>query len=417
GQVTTKYYRFLTRDGGWVWVQSYATIVHNSRSSRPHCIVSVNYVLSDVEMRDTRLSWEQLGPPRAEGVSGWGESSLKGITTPRLKSRVSPYPSPAPTDISQTLQGPSLDIPSSLSLHYPTSVPTPVSALTVPPTPYTDPRLSYYTPPPYNIYDDQYARADLHQYSAAACTTVPLDTSTLHSTTAPLPPTALPTSIPTSVTATVACHYATAKTTSSYEERPWSHGSGSSSCSEDPHVNNTTVTYLNNNNNNTTTEGNNSTGSSMAMYPPHDYYSQVTDKFYSMDKLQYSPASKLEYLDKHPAYSDKLQYYDKLSTYSDKIQYTDKLQYSDKFQYGSSPDVGGGYGVRGVYSYMDVDIAALAAAVVIPTVIDPGGGDGGGTVGMATTPPTGKSQNHTQPGYTSVIVDTQQYQAQNGYVH
>ncbi|OXB61301.1 hypothetical protein ASZ78_014338, partial [Callipepla squamata] len=45
GQVTTKYYRFLAKHGGWVWVQSYATIVHNSRSSRPHCIVSVNYVL------------------------------------------------------------------------------------------------------------------------------------------------------------------------------------------------------------------------------------------------------------------------------------------------------------------------------------------------------------------------------------
>jgi single-minded len=45
GQVTTKYYRFLTKGGGWTWVQSYATVVHNTRSSRPHCIVSVNYVL------------------------------------------------------------------------------------------------------------------------------------------------------------------------------------------------------------------------------------------------------------------------------------------------------------------------------------------------------------------------------------
>lgn len=45
GQVTTKYYRFLTKGGGWVWVQSYATVVHNTRSSRTHCIVSVNYVL------------------------------------------------------------------------------------------------------------------------------------------------------------------------------------------------------------------------------------------------------------------------------------------------------------------------------------------------------------------------------------
>ena len=45
GQSSTKYYRFLTKAGGWVWVQSYLTIVHNSRSSRPHCIVSVNYVI------------------------------------------------------------------------------------------------------------------------------------------------------------------------------------------------------------------------------------------------------------------------------------------------------------------------------------------------------------------------------------
>ena len=45
GQCTTKYFRFLSKHGGWVWMQSAATIVHNSRSSRPHCIVSVNSVL------------------------------------------------------------------------------------------------------------------------------------------------------------------------------------------------------------------------------------------------------------------------------------------------------------------------------------------------------------------------------------
>ncbi|XP_032526141.2 protein single-minded [Danaus plexippus] len=64
GQVTSRYYRFLTKSGGWVWMQSYATIVHNSRSSRPHCIVSVNYVLSDVEEKNLVLNIEQ-GPPKA----------------------------------------------------------------------------------------------------------------------------------------------------------------------------------------------------------------------------------------------------------------------------------------------------------------------------------------------------------------
>uniref|UniRef100_A0A182W8J7 Single-minded n=1 Tax=Anopheles minimus TaxID=112268 RepID=A0A182W8J7_9DIPT len=59
GQTITKYYRFLTKGGGWRWVQSYATIVHNTRSSRPHCVVSVNYVLSDCEVQHLQLDDNQ----------------------------------------------------------------------------------------------------------------------------------------------------------------------------------------------------------------------------------------------------------------------------------------------------------------------------------------------------------------------
>ncbi|XP_058122663.1 protein single-minded-like [Anopheles ziemanni] len=56
GQVTTRYYRFLTKGGGWRWMQSHATLVHNTRSSRPHCVVSVNYVLSDFEVQNLQLN-------------------------------------------------------------------------------------------------------------------------------------------------------------------------------------------------------------------------------------------------------------------------------------------------------------------------------------------------------------------------
>lgn len=69
GQVTTKYFRFLTKGGGWVWMQSYATIVHNSRSSRPHCIVSVNYVLSESEASDLVMNLEQVRGPVAPVAS------------------------------------------------------------------------------------------------------------------------------------------------------------------------------------------------------------------------------------------------------------------------------------------------------------------------------------------------------------
>ncbi|CAF1331006.1 unnamed protein product [Adineta ricciae] len=60
GQVTTRYYRFLSRNGGWIWIQSYATLVHNSRSSRPEVIVSVNHALSDVEAKHLHLSIDQV---------------------------------------------------------------------------------------------------------------------------------------------------------------------------------------------------------------------------------------------------------------------------------------------------------------------------------------------------------------------
>lgn len=43
-------------------MQSNAIIVHNTRSSRPHCIVSINYVLGKVEKPDLVLSLEQMSP-------------------------------------------------------------------------------------------------------------------------------------------------------------------------------------------------------------------------------------------------------------------------------------------------------------------------------------------------------------------
>ena len=75
GQVTTRYYRFMTKSGGWTWVQSYATVVHNTRSSRPHCIVSVNYVLSSREAKDLLLN-------ELQGSIAKSEPSLTPCHTP-----------------------------------------------------------------------------------------------------------------------------------------------------------------------------------------------------------------------------------------------------------------------------------------------------------------------------------------------
>ncbi|KAJ3641507.1 hypothetical protein Zmor_028013 [Zophobas morio] len=92
GQVTTKYYRFLSKGGGWVWMQSYATIVHNSRSSRPHCIVSVNYVLSDLEGKDLLLNLAQ-GSLREEVPTSPKNSPAK-LAPKYQPSRATPHQPP-----------------------------------------------------------------------------------------------------------------------------------------------------------------------------------------------------------------------------------------------------------------------------------------------------------------------------------
>ncbi|NXS87038.1 SIM2 protein, partial [Erpornis zantholeuca] len=100
GQVTTKYYRLLSKQGGWVWVQSYATIVHNSRSSRPHCIVSVNYVLTDIEYKELQLSLDQVTVSKSQFScrnSVPTSQETRKIVKPKsnkmkAKLRTTPYP-------------------------------------------------------------------------------------------------------------------------------------------------------------------------------------------------------------------------------------------------------------------------------------------------------------------------------------
>ncbi|XP_033495046.1 single-minded homolog 2 [Epinephelus lanceolatus] len=100
GQVTTKYYRMLSKHGGWVWVQSYATIVHNSRSSRPHCIVSVNYVLTDIECKELQLSEDQSRAAKSGLSPSSSQDHRKQLRTKavkmRTKLRAAPYPEVGP---------------------------------------------------------------------------------------------------------------------------------------------------------------------------------------------------------------------------------------------------------------------------------------------------------------------------------
>ncbi|XP_033621900.1 neuronal PAS domain-containing protein 1 [Fukomys damarensis] len=73
GQVMTGYYRWLQRTGGFVWLQSVATLAGSGKSPGEHHVLWVSHVLSHAEDGQTPLDTFQL-PPRAacEGASSSG---------------------------------------------------------------------------------------------------------------------------------------------------------------------------------------------------------------------------------------------------------------------------------------------------------------------------------------------------------
>uniref|UniRef100_A0A8C5JZD3 Hypoxia-inducible factor 1-alpha n=1 Tax=Jaculus jaculus TaxID=51337 RepID=A0A8C5JZD3_JACJA len=54
GQVTTGQYRMLAKRGGYVWLETQATVIYNTKNSQPQCIVCVNYV--PVESSDMKMT-------------------------------------------------------------------------------------------------------------------------------------------------------------------------------------------------------------------------------------------------------------------------------------------------------------------------------------------------------------------------
>ncbi|KAF2365209.1 PAS fold [Trinorchestia longiramus] len=65
GQVMSPYYRMLNRTGGYVWMQTCATIICNSKNNEDQNIICVNYVLSGPLYDSIVLDHHQLDPSSA----------------------------------------------------------------------------------------------------------------------------------------------------------------------------------------------------------------------------------------------------------------------------------------------------------------------------------------------------------------
>ncbi|RUS80285.1 hypothetical protein EGW08_011969 [Elysia chlorotica] len=69
GQTVTEAYRFLAKEGGYVWVVTQATVINNSRTLKPQSVVCVHYVISGVEQGDVVLSHVQERQPAQKQVN------------------------------------------------------------------------------------------------------------------------------------------------------------------------------------------------------------------------------------------------------------------------------------------------------------------------------------------------------------
>ncbi|XP_058871903.1 hypoxia-inducible factor 1-alpha-like isoform X1 [Acipenser ruthenus] len=59
GQSSTGLYRLLAKRGGYVWVQTDAAVIYDSRSGQPQSVICVNYILSGREESEVIFSLEQ----------------------------------------------------------------------------------------------------------------------------------------------------------------------------------------------------------------------------------------------------------------------------------------------------------------------------------------------------------------------
>ncbi|XP_021349596.1 hypoxia-inducible factor 1-alpha-like isoform X2 [Mizuhopecten yessoensis] len=108
GTSVSKYYRFLGKNCDWVWMQTRATIIYNTKNV-PQYIVCMNYIISEEEsQRYIMMDEEEAGKHIvcAPGVMDLSESTMCGDSTqgehsdPGYMSGNSPYSSmnPSPSD-------------------------------------------------------------------------------------------------------------------------------------------------------------------------------------------------------------------------------------------------------------------------------------------------------------------------------
>ncbi|XP_052766769.1 hypoxia-inducible factor 1-alpha-like isoform X2 [Mya arenaria] len=94
GQISTGQYRFLAKNGGYVWMVTEATVIYNGKTQKPENVVCVHYVLSHVEQHGRVLASSQLvtsAPVVKQEVSP-AHSPITRLPSPHVPSPCMPSP-------------------------------------------------------------------------------------------------------------------------------------------------------------------------------------------------------------------------------------------------------------------------------------------------------------------------------------
>lgn len=109
GQSQTGRYRFLARGGGYAWIMTQATLIHEKTHNKPQSVICVNYVISGIENRNEIYSCTQqfvkveVKPEEAKPVASrpGPVSVTEAVFRKAATIKTPPAPTPASGALSQ----------------------------------------------------------------------------------------------------------------------------------------------------------------------------------------------------------------------------------------------------------------------------------------------------------------------------
>uniref|UniRef100_A0A3Q0TAQ9 Hypoxia-inducible factor 1-alpha n=1 Tax=Amphilophus citrinellus TaxID=61819 RepID=A0A3Q0TAQ9_AMPCI len=101
GQVCTGQYRMLAKRGGFVWVETQATVIYSNKNSQPQCVVCVNFVLSGIQEEKLILSVKQTADVKPVKEEQQEEDQAVVESSPSDRS---------PTEEKEEVKGPKMNV-------------------------------------------------------------------------------------------------------------------------------------------------------------------------------------------------------------------------------------------------------------------------------------------------------------------